>query len=122
MRLAHLTAAMVAVAALGGCGNAEPVGAARDGRIAITLDDYFISPQELEAHPGRITFAVTNRGRIGHNLRVRSGDGKDRVEVTTLLPGDSATESADLPRGRYKIVCTVANHEELGMSGRLVIR
>jgi plastocyanin len=122
MRLAHLIAAVVAVAVLGGCGGAEPVSAGRDGRIAITLDDYFISPQEVEAHPGRITFAVTNRGRVGHNLRVRSQDGKDRVEVTTLLPGDSATESVDLPRGHYKMVCTVANHEELGMSGRLVIR
>lgn len=122
MCLAYVTAALLAAALLGGCGGADPVSAARDGRIAITLDDYFISPQEVRAHAGRITFAVTNRGRVGHNLRVRGRDGKERVQVTTLLPGDSATESADLPRGDYTMVCTVANHEELGMSGRLVVR
>ena len=44
------------------------------------------------------------------------------VQVTTLLPGDSGTGSADLERGDYKMLCTVANHEELGMSGRLVVR
>jgi len=121
MHLAHLTAAVLAAAVLGGCGGSEPAASVRDGRIAITLDDYFISPQEVRADTGRITFAVTNRGRVGHNFRVRDEDG-ERVQVTTLLPGDSATEAADLPRGGYKMVCTVANHEELGMSGRLVVR
>ena len=121
MRLVHLTAAVLAAAVLGGCGGAEPAASARDGRIAITLDDYFISPQEVRARTGRITFAVTNRGRVGHNFRVRDEDG-ERVQVTTLLPGDSATEPADLPRGEYTMVCTVANHEELGMSGRLIVR
>jgi plastocyanin len=122
MRLARLTAATLAAASLSGCGGAEPVSAARDGNIAITLDDFFISPQELQAHAGRITFTVTNHGRVGHNLRIRSQDGKEPVQVTTLLPGDSGAESADLPAGAYKMVCTVANHEELGMSGRLVVR
>ena len=121
MVLARLTAALLAAVVLAGCGGAEPVSAARDGRVAITLDDFFISPQEVRARAGRITFAVTNRGRLGHNFRVRDEDG-ERVQVTTLLPGDSATEAADLPRGAYTIVCTVANHEELGMSGRLTVR
>ena len=122
MHVAHLTAAVLAAAVLGGCGGAEPAASARDGRIAITLDDYFISPQEVRADAGRITFAVSNRGRVGHNFRVRAQDGSEPVQVTTLLPGDSGTASADLPRGDYKMLCTVANHEELGMSGRLVVR
>jgi uncharacterized cupredoxin-like copper-binding protein len=122
MLLARLTAAVLAAASLSGCGGAEPVSAAADGRVAITLDDFFISPQEVRAHAGRITFAVTNGGRVGHNFRLRSRDGEEPVQVTTLLPGDSGTASADLPAGDYKMVCTVANHEELGMSGRLVVR
>jgi len=121
MRLVHLTAAVLTAAVLGGCGGAEPAASARDGRIAITLDDYFISPQEVRADAGPITFAVTNGGRVGHNFRVRDEHG-ERVAVTTLLPGDSGTEAAHLPRGAYKMLCTVANHEELGMSGRLVVR
>jgi len=121
MHLVHLTAAVLAAAVLGGCGGAAPAASVRDGRIAITLGDYFISPQELRAQAGRITFAVTNRGRVGHNFRVRDEDG-ERVQVTTLLPGDSGAESADLQPGDYKMLCTVANHEELGMSGRLVVR
>jgi plastocyanin len=121
MHVVHLTAAVLAAAVLGGCGGAERAASARDGRIAITLDDYFISPQEVRADAARITFAVTNRGRVGHNFRVRDDDG-ERAAVTTLLPGDSGTEAAALERGHYTMVCTVANHEELGMSGRLVVR
>jgi plastocyanin len=122
MPLVRLTAALLAAAALSGCGGAEPVTAERGRPVAITLDDFFIAPQELRAQPGRITVAVTNRGRIPHNLRIRGTDGKERIAVTTLLPGRSATASADLARGDYKMVCTVANHEELGMTGRLVVR
>ena len=52
---------------------------------------------------------------------MRDGDGEP-VAVKTLLPGHGATDSVTLPRGEYKMLCTVANHEELGMTGRLVVR
>jgi plastocyanin len=125
MLLVRATLAVLAAAlALGGCagaGGPESPAAARDGRIAIELDDFLIRPQSLRARAGELTFAVTNDGRLGHNFRVRRRDGEP-VAVKTLLPGDRATETVTLPRGDYKMLCTVANHEQLGMTGRLVVR
>ena len=94
---------------------------ARDQRLALELDDFFISPQNVRAEPGRLTVAVANRGRLGHNLRVRGARGEP-IKVTTLLPGEEATVSATLAPGSYRMLCTVANHEELGMTGTLVVR
>jgi uncharacterized cupredoxin-like copper-binding protein len=121
MLLARPIAAALAALALGGCGGPGPASEARDGRVEIVLDDYLIRPQQLRAEAGELTFAVTNRGRLGHNFRVRDRRGEP-VAVTTLLPGDSASETVTLARGDYKMLCTVANHEQLGMTGRLVVR
>jgi plastocyanin len=121
MLLVRAIAAALAALALGGCGGLGPAAEVRGDRVEITLDDFLIEPQNLRAPAGELTFAVTNRGRLGHNLRVRDRDGEP-VRVTTLLPGDGATETVTLPPGDYKMLCTVANHEELGMTGRLVVR
>lgn len=121
MPLVRTTAALLAAVALSGCGGAEPTVQASGQRVALELDDFLIRPQNVRADAGELTFAVTNRGRLPHNFRLRDG-GREVVEIATLLPGESATASARLRPGNYKMVCTVANHEQLGMTGRLVVR
>lgn len=121
MPLVRTIAALLAAVALAGCGGSEPTVQARGQRVAIELDDFLIRPQNVRAGAGELTFEITNRGRLPHNFRLRD-EGREVVEVTTLLPGESATAEATLRRGAYKMVCTVANHEQLGMTGRLVVR
>jgi plastocyanin len=124
MLLIRAIAAALAVLMLGGCGGVggDPIPAeARGGRVEITLDDFLVTPQLVRARTGELTFEVTNRGRLPHNFRVRGRDGEP-VQVPTLLPGERGSDSATLRRGEYKILCTVGNHEQLGMYGRLVVR
>ena len=117
---ATLAAALLAPTA-SGCVDDSPPAQARNGRVDVTLDDFFITPQRIRAKPGRIAFRVANRGAIGHTLRVQLGS-RDVAAVRTLLPGQSATASGDFERGEYKLVCILGNHEELGMYGTLVVR
>jgi plastocyanin len=121
MLLVRAIAAALAALAVGGCGEPPPAVEARAGRVEIVLDDFLIKPQNVRAPAGRLTFVVTNRGKLGHNFRVRGRHG-DPVQITTLLPGESAGETVRLGRGDYKMLCSVANHEQLGMTGRLVVR
>jgi plastocyanin len=107
--------------ALAGCAGGEPTARVRDRHVAIVLDDFSIRPQTIRARPGKITFDLVNRGRVGHNFHLRRGAG-DPVEVTTIFPGERESVTADLKRGDYRMVCTVSNHEELGMYGTLVVR
>jgi plastocyanin len=118
MRMAVLLLVCVAIA---GCGGDEPTARTRDARVEIVLDDFSIRPQTIRARTGEITFVIENRGRIGHNFHLRRGAGEP-LEVTTIFPGDRKTATATLARGDYRMVCTVSNHEELGMYGTLVLR
>jgi plastocyanin len=122
MPLVRTTAALLAATVLAGCGGAGPTVEVRDQRAEIELDDFLIRPQNVRAQAGVLTFAVANRGRLGHNLRLRGGSEGEQVVTTTLLAGDRATKTVTLAPGAYTMLCTVANHEQLGMTGRLVVR
>ena len=106
----------LALAACGGSGAAvrEP-----SRHFAVTLDDYLIRPQDIRVQSGSLTLTVTNRGRLGHTLRIRTRTGRNVLAFQTLQPGESKTRSFNLSRGTYTMYCVLANHEELGMYGTL---
>jgi plastocyanin len=121
MPFARIAAVLLAALPFAACGGDEPTARARDGTVRIVLDDFSIRPQTVRAQAGELTFDVVNRGRAGHNFHLRRGEGSP-VEMTTLLPGDAESATATVRRGDYRMVCTVANHQELGMYGTLVVR
>jgi uncharacterized cupredoxin-like copper-binding protein len=121
MRLVALAPVLLLAVALSACGTAPATVRAPDGKPEVTLDDFLLSPQRVRVPPGEVTFTAVNRGRTAHTLRVTDGT-RDLLKVTTLLPGDRGQASARLPRGTYKLYCAIANHEELGLWGTLVVR
>jgi plastocyanin len=121
MPLARATLIVVTAALLGGCGSAPRTVRADHGRVAFTLDDFSIAPQKVRAQAGRVTFTATDRGLTTHTLRVTDGV-HDLLSITTLHPGQRGSASATLRPGAYKLYCAIANHEELGMWGTLVVR
>jgi plastocyanin len=121
MPLARATAALVALAVAGGCGGDEPTAVVRNNSVEITLDEFFIAPQNLSARPGRVTFRVADHGRLRHSFRLWGPDSAP-VEIESILPGDETVRVGKLEPGEYRMVCTVSNHAELGMTGRLVVR
>jgi plastocyanin len=104
---------------LAGCGSAgEPVRETGD-RFAVTLDDYLVRPQQLRVPEGRrLTITVTNRGRLGHTLRIR-GATRNILAFTTVRPGESKTREFSPAKGTYTMYCALSNHEELGLHGTL---
>ena len=124
MRLRTLTpVALVAITLpLAGCGSAgEPVRE-RGTTFTVTLDDYLIRPQELRVPKGRrLTIKVVNRGRLGHTLRIR-GATKNILGFTTIKPGETKAREFRPAPGTYTMYCALANHEELGLYGKLTVR
>lgn len=116
---ATLATALAVLAA--GCGDDAAPTRAQDGHVEVALDDYLLDPQRIRARAGRLRFRAVNRGRIGHTLRVLSGD-REVVAIRTLLPGAAAEAVGSFERGDYKLVCSLGNHEELGMYGTLTVR
>jgi uncharacterized cupredoxin-like copper-binding protein len=127
----RVTLLLVAMAALpaGGCGGDVAYTHAPDRRVAVRLDEYRVLPERIEVRAGRITFVARNTGRLTHNLAVVQferplGDEeeKDYGEPTkTLFPGETGRTTVDLKPGKYRLVCTIANHDNLGQYAELKV-
>jgi uncharacterized cupredoxin-like copper-binding protein len=127
----RVTLLLVALAALpaGGCGADVAYTRAADRRVEVRLDEYRVLPERIEVRSGRITFVARNTGRLTHNLAVVQferplGDEeeKDYGEPTkTLFPGETGQTTVDLQPGKYRLVCTIANHDNLGQYAELKV-
>ena len=87
--------------------------------INIVTNDFSISIDESQAEAGRVTFLVQNNGSMPHDFAIR-GNGVEQ-KTPMIQSGESATLTADLEPGTYTYVCTIPGHDQLGMSGTLVI-
>jgi plastocyanin len=121
-RLASLLLLSLAAIALPACGAQEPAPArARDNHIAVRIDDFRYTPQTIRASPGRLRVELVNRGRLAHTFWV-SRRNQNVAKVSSLLPGDRAGKAFSVRAGEYRFFCALANHEELGMYGTLVVK
>lgn len=123
--LAAVLTALVLV--LVGCGGD---GTFRTDRpiLKLQVDEYRIVPQDIVVKPGRMKFVVRNTGRLTHNLVIqippKQPDGKPELvsRTLTMQPGQTAEPiKVDLKPGEYRLVCTIANHDDLGQFGTLEV-
>jgi uncharacterized cupredoxin-like copper-binding protein len=114
---------------LAGCGDGPSYTRAKDGVLKVSLDEYRIRPENLEVPAGRIHIEATNTGRLTHNLVIESFDRKEGEEPTmygrtdTLHPGQHGSEQAPitLKPGKYRLTCSIGNHDDLGQYGELKV-
>jgi uncharacterized cupredoxin-like copper-binding protein len=129
MSRAILPAAVLAVLALvlGGCGEDRVFRTDRP-ILRITLDEYRVVPQNIVAKAGRMKFDVRNGGRLTHNLAIQIPKGADGQPVElmrteTTQPGRRALPiKLTLKPGEYRLVCTIANHDDLGQYASLTVK
>jgi uncharacterized cupredoxin-like copper-binding protein len=113
---------------LAGCGEPAPV-TDRDGTLHLELGEYTIRPQNLKTRAGRIRIVARNTGRLAHDVVVEElveGEGaQPRVYGRTAVAAPGATvrerEPIYLRPGRYRILCDIANHDNLGQYGTLEV-
>lgn len=123
--VAAFSAAMLILAACGGGGGGTSTtgggggGGAGATTLNVTETEFKIDPNNLSAKAGQITFHITNKGSVEHDIGVIMANGS--VEHSPLVPaGQSAdwTVTVNTP-GTYRIECTVPGHAEAGMTGML---
>ena len=86
------------------------------------MTEYEFTPRDPEVKRG-VELNVRNEGQIAHDLTVEQlGSSKKLAGTDTFLGGRSRKLKIDLRPGRYKIVCTVPGHEQLGMTGTLTVK
>jgi uncharacterized cupredoxin-like copper-binding protein len=127
--LLGLVAALVAVSfALSTRGGPSTV-AVQGHVVEVTLKEYSIKPQRISVPPGPFQIVVHNSGILTHNLTLEHehlDSNNEPVVIAssrTLLPGATVHTSVKaLSAGRYRIISTISNQADLGMTGTLTVR
>jgi uncharacterized cupredoxin-like copper-binding protein len=82
--------------------------------VRVTAKEYkFVLSRKTAPH-GKVTFKVTNKGKLKHDFKIA---GKKTV---MLKPGKTAAPlTVTLVKGKtYTYICTVPGHAQLGMKGK----
>ncbi len=117
-----------AAAVLAGCGEAAPVRD-RDGVLHLRLDEYRIRPVSIRVHAGAVRIVALDVGRLTHNVRLEAVDEAEGAApqvlggTPTAQPGETvrSKDPIVLRPGKYRLVCSIGNHENLGQYATLEV-
>ena len=125
MRRPALTLALCSLL-LAGCGDddgsSRTVTAPANAKLPVVADEYSFDPSSIVlTGAGTLTLTLRNVGSLAHNLKLFRGD--EEIGGTPTFPaGRSESVRLNLEHGSYRMVCTVGDHEQLGMKGTLEVR
>jgi plastocyanin len=96
-------------------------GTAAGKTVEVSTDPSKIAFEQksLSAPAGSVTFAFTNQADIPHDFKIEK-DGKD-VGGTNVVTKSEANLNVDLEPGTYTFYCSVGDHREEGMEGKLTV-
>jgi uncharacterized cupredoxin-like copper-binding protein len=123
MNRKHIVAIVAVLAlALAGAALAGVVAHSKAGtqsaRVTVIEREYSLTVKRTLA-PGLTTFAVVNRGHVGHSLAI-SGPGISSKRLLGLdAPGKTRLLTVRLKAGTYRLWCPVPGHAGLGMKATL---
>lgn len=78
-------------------------------------------PPEKLLPPGKYSFAVTNVGKVQHDLAISGPQVTGPARTPLISPGQSATLTVSLTTGTYTLYCAVPGHRQLGMVAKISV-
>jgi hypothetical protein len=114
--------------ALPGCGGEDTVHAS-NGTIRLRLEEYRMVPQRIQVEGPRVTIVAHDAGILTHNIKIFSTTKTDPegkpVQIgpgtPTAHPGETVSRTETLAPGTYRLACSIANHDDLGLHGTLIV-
>ncbi len=88
--------------------------------VKVTEKEFSITPSNVSATAGKITFEIKNTGSVAHDIGI---DVNGTVQTSPLVsPGKTETWSVTISTpGTYQMYCTVPGHKEAGMTGTIKV-
>lgn len=127
-RVTLFALAGAALLGLGACGGDQPYVRAAERTVRVRLDEYRVLPRRITVPAGRIRIVGRNAGVLTHNVAVVQfrrplGDEQERrfARTPTAHPGQRVETTVRLRPGKYRLICTIANHDNLGQYGELKV-
>jgi plastocyanin len=91
-------------------------------RLSARASEYYWVLSRPKVRSGALAVELNNQGEDPHNLNLRrEGDEGDPLQMPETDSGELATASFDLPAGKYRLWCSLPEHEEKGMHTTLTV-
>jgi plastocyanin len=91
-------------------------------RVQVVAKEFSFGLSRVNIKAGPAVIELANFGQDPHDLRVQRAGARHIAGIGVVAPGKRAELSLRLPRGRYSLWCSVADHRKLGMRATLVVR
>jgi plastocyanin len=91
-------------------------------RLAVKSSEYYFVLSRLSVRAGDVTIELNNRGEDPHNLNLQlEGDAGAPLEIPETDSEQRRVASFELPAGKYRLWCSLPEHEEKGMHTTLMV-
>ena len=114
-------AALVAGVALAAA-PAQGAGPVRVTRVQVSGKEFWYALSRRVVAPGPAIVEFVNFGEDPHDMRIRRVGGTRVYKTPLVQPGGYFDVELKLAPGTYRLWCSVANHEALGMKALLTVR
>jgi plastocyanin len=100
----------------------EPEPEPEANRLSARASEYYWVLSRPKVKAGAITVELNNQGEDPHNLNLqREGDEGEPLQIAETDSLQRNVASFDLPAGRYRLWCSLPEHEEKGMFTTLTV-
>lgn len=91
-------------------------------RLAVKAAEFYYVLSRPSVKPGAVTIELNNQGEDPHNLNLRlEGDEGEPLQIPETDAEERSVAEFDLPAGKYKLWCSLPEHEEQGMTATLQV-
>ena len=91
-------------------------------RVSARASEYYWILSRPKVKAGAVTVELNNQGEDPHNLNLqREGDEGEPLQIPETDSLQRNVASFDLPAGKYRLWCSLPEHEEKGMSTTLTV-
>lgn len=100
----------------------EPEPEPEANRVSARASEYYWVLSRPKVRAGELTVELNNQGEDPHNLNLRrEGDEGDPLQIPETDSEEVTSASFDLPAGKYRLWCSLPEHEEKGMRTTLTV-
>lgn len=100
----------------------EPEPEPEANRLAVKAAEFYFVLSRPSVKAGAVTIELNNQGEDPHNLNLRlDGDEGEPLQIPETDSLDRNVADFDLPTGKYRLWCSLPEHEEGGMETTLQV-
>jgi hypothetical protein len=119
---APVAAAPVMAPPPGATPTPEPEPEPEANRLSARAAEFYWVLSRPKVKAGELTVELNNQGEDPHNLNLRrEGDEGEPLQIPETDSGALSAASFDLPAGKYRLWCSLPEHEGQGMATTLQV-